>query len=249
MKRLKKYLLFILLLILIPSVNAEECSNAEKVALGKEATAIKVGYEEKEGEYDPNVVAPPDGYTDGNHRVKYNYFIINFTNITENVYIEISNEEKNYDKKIFYSDAYNGKYSFDWKNINTTNRFEYSIIANVDSSCDGTVLKKGVLNLPAYNPYHTFSKCQDYPEFSLCQKYVNTNLTYDQFIKKLDKYIAQQEKKEEEKRKKEQASFLDNLVKFIKNNKMLVLIVSVVVTTIVGAIIILIVRNRKRRLI
>ena len=78
MKNIHKLFLIMTTLFLgISFVNAE-CTNADKVELGKLASSIKVSYEEVEEILDPSTYTPAEGEEDKD--VYYYYFNINFNN-------------------------------------------------------------------------------------------------------------------------------------------------------------------------
>ena len=235
MKRLKKYLLFILLLILIPSVNAEECSNAEKVALGKEAVEVKVGYEEVQGVLDSDHYEAPEGHTNEEYKQYYYYFTISFYNITENLAIEYSINGAQGRKNITYNHTNNGTFSFNKKDIMKPSSISYKVIGSEESSCPGTVLYQGKKSLPAYNIHSTNIQCQEYPDFELCKTFLSSVVTYDVFEKKL-----------EEQKPSQKNEFLVNLKKFFNKHKIIIL---VSVTLVAGLVIGFVIRYRRKRVI
>lgn len=245
MKRLKIYLLFIFLFILIPSVNAEECSNAEKVALGKEAVEVKMKYEEVVEEMSPDLYDPPEGETYETFKQTYSYFKVSFLNLTENLEISYTIDGATGKKNITYDLSNNGIFSFNKRNLKNPTKITYKVLGSSKSSCPYQVFHQGVFVLPAYNYHHSNVKCKEYPEFELCKKYLNTIVSDEEFEKKFKSYIERKELKEEEQKEKSNNIF-SNIFTFIKEH---IIIILFVVTLVGGLVIGFIVRYRKRRVI
>lgn len=246
--RVTKFLITILcFLILIANVNAAECSNAEKVALGKEAVAVKVNYEEAQEAYKSDEIYPPDGHVDDeNYVAYYNYFKINFYNLTENIFIEVTNDKTKETTTIKYEDTNDGFYQMKYYQINQVSSFTYTIYASVKTNCNREVIKKGMISLPAFNPYHEYSKCKLVEDFALCAKYLNVDITYEKFMKEIDKEIEKRNKKQEI---TEQNKVSNTIKNFLEKNKKEIIIGSIASVVLIGAIVVLIIRKHKERAI
>lgn len=244
---MKKPLLILLTILLMPTlVNASLCTNAEKVSLGKLATDIKVGYEEKEGIVDPSTYLPPEGYTTENYVVTYPYFVVKVNNIPENLDVVLKNEKTQEEIEIKYKDTLNGTYEYSWKDLDDVTKFSYRILGDSTTSCSLEVLKKGIITLPAYNRYYTSQRCDKAQGYSLCEKFINTSLDYETFTKKVDKYIEEKEKKQGTKEAKPTKK---KYLEFIKKNSEKIILISVISIIAIGSVITIIVRKRRRRAI
>lgn len=248
-KGLKYYVLLIILMLFVPLVNAEECSNAEKVSLGKEALSVKINYVEAQKAFKSDEIYPPDGHeNDENYVAYYNYFKINFYNITENISVELENKDTKEKITIDYKDTNEGFFQYDYYDINEVTKFNYTIYASYRTNCSREVLKNGDLNLPAFNPYHEYAKCKLLDNFPLCKKYLNTNITYEKFMTEIDKALEKKENKKNQNTKKEDG-FIVAIKKFIEENKTTVLIGSIVFVVIIGIVVVVVIRKKRRRVI
>lgn len=240
----KLFLIMITLFLGISFVNAE-CTNADKVELGKAASAIKVSYKEVEELLDPSTYIPAEG--EENEDVYYNYFKVNFNNVSENLRIEVSNNQNNKTFIISSEMLFDGSYSFDWKDLTDPATISYTVKGNIDSECSGVTLKKGMISLPAYNYYYTHSKCVGLEDETICQKYVFTKITGKAFEKEYNK-LTENEKTEQEELVKDKTIF-ERIYTYISENIYLTILVSIVIVVIIGIIVILIVKNKKNRII
>lgn len=249
MKYLKLFIILTIIFIFVPAVNASECTNTEKVDLGKLATSVKVGYEEETGILNKGSFTPPEGYDEDNYVAEYYYFKVNFYNISENISIEIENDYNDEVKVINYEDTINGNYSFDWKHINQITKFTYKILGAKETNCRTTVLKTGILTLPSYNRYYGHAKCEGHEKLEICQKYTNTVITNKVFESKMEKYLKEQDKENEENYDETQLSMFDKIFKYIRENQMKVIIISISSLVALGVIVGIIIRKRRGRVI
>lgn len=248
MKIVKTFIFFIYFIIFIPNVSAAECTNAEKVSLGKEAVGVKVGYKEMKAEKDPNTYVPADREnTETNYISYYNYFELQFFNLTENLFIELKNDYNSDIQYIRYNDLDNGIYRLNWNNINQVTTFNYKIIASDNTNCSGKVMKTGIITTPAYNPYYNSQRCETIPDYYLCQKYISTSIDYNYFAKKVDAYLEKINKTPEN--KEEDKSTTDIIQDFISENKNTILIITIGVFLVIGVAVVVIIRKRRSRLI
>lgn len=67
------------------------------------------------------------------------------------------------------------------------------------------------INMPNINPYYGDDICKNVPEYSLCQKYVQVNLSYEEFAVNVKKYIDENK----ENINKENYVERDNYLKFL----------------------------------
>lgn len=184
MKRYNKIFILMFLFVLFP-INAKAmlCSNEEKVKWTNLAQNITVKYDAKEK----------------NGKV---IFSITFSNISKGLII--------YDKlnKEFHS--YKGS-ELTLNNYEPNVNYKFDIYADMDhydtdengvktyNNCFGMVLYTHYAIIPAYNKYSTDSLCKGIEDYTLCQKWANINLDYDEWKEKVTTYIKSLEPKEENK--------------------------------------------------
>lgn len=213
---------------------ASNCSYEKQVGYKQSAANVKATYEEAEAEYDNMYTTDENGnYLE---KAKYNYFEIKFLNITNDLYIKISNSVNSDIKIITYADTDEGTYKLKWDNLDNVTTFNYSIYSSSNTECPNELLKKGLLTTPRYNYYYNTPVCEGLEENSLCQKYITLNEDLDKVYEKISK-----NKKEKTNRKKE-----ENQTKKNKKKSYSALIASIVFSLIVcvGGTMLIITRKR-----
>ena len=108
------------------------------------------------------------------------YFDVTLNNIPDGVYFVDKLSRNTYT----YSDTNNGEITI--KDYDGTSG-SYKFYSSLDA-CKGTSLGTKYYNFPTYNTYYSNDLCSDIPEFSLCQKWVGVNYSYDEFEKLVNDY-------------------------------------------------------------
>ena len=236
---MKKYV-FILTIILfgvsIINANADSCSNEEKARLKKEAAKVKMVYEEAEKVVDRRPI--PD-LGDELYDVKANYFILNISNITNDLTVVIQNNYNNDKISVDYSNTDSGLYSFDWNNIKSIVSFTYKVYGSPSSSCFDELLASGYLITPKYNRLHDTTLCEGVTDFKACDKYITDDTDQEVLRKRILEYKEKKEKTQEQKK-----STIEKVIGVIKEHKILTIcLASVVLISGVA----LVIRKRKKR--
>lgn len=143
------------------TVLALECNNDDKERLQKLANNIGVILEEVDNKGEL-------------------YFNATFTGVAKGLMI-ISSDDVIYpgvgtDKEIVIN------------NLSSNTNYNFEIKGSNVNSCFDTTFRKVTLNLPKYNIYYKDQVCNDIPEYSLCQKWNSTDISYDEFLDKVSKY-------------------------------------------------------------
>lgn len=258
MKKLNK-LLVILVSLFVFNINTlavEEkenlCESSEKVDLGKKAVSVKVSYEEAEGKSAPGVNYPPEGYKGDpkDYVLEYNYFIVTFMNITPEIFVKVTNNLNDKVETINYDDTKDGTYKIEWYGVNQNITYTYKIYGSKKTHCPEIELKKGILSLPVYNNYYDYSICDGHEDYYLCKKYINSPVSYEEFMIKMNKYIKKEEAKEKkEEQKKEQHGILETVKEYYNKNKKTILILGSIVAVCLVALIIIEIRKIRKRVI
>ena len=217
------------------------CSTSEIIELQKAASQIKTGYTYKEVE----------NYTMLNN-VSVE-FTISIYNITDSIYIDVFGILGEAKRTLTVNDASNGVVNIYNLPSQAQNEYTLQIKSNKANCKDQIILSKKVIT-PKYNEFSQASECEEYPKFALCQKFYNTNATYDEFYTKLDSYIESLEelKKEKEEEKKqaqkeeEKTSIFKQIKKIININKKTIALATLSIIGIGLIIGIIIVIRRKR---
>ena len=178
MKKIMSFLL--MLMILTMPVKAEECSYTAKADAMKKAANVKMDYEivEDKQEFD-------EGTAINEH------FKITILNVTEDLYISVTNDVTNETKTYTYNDAKDGIITFDWENIESVTNFVVKVYANKEP-CYGEELKTIRKQTPRYNDFYNRAICaeEDMKDFYLCEKYTTVKeIDESMFIKKVDTFM------------------------------------------------------------
>lgn len=184
------------------------CDYNFQAELNAEAANVKVNYEIREEK------------TQGTYgEFSYDYFAINFLNITDNIYVEVKNNYNGETFRINSSDTNNGMYEYKWAGNEEIVTFTISVYGSTVSKCPLLKLKTLYLTLPRFNKYSEYDMCLDNQDYYLCKKYVTfTDIDEDEFIKSFESYVdGFTDKKGEEIPKEEK--FVDKTVAFIKDYK------------------------------
>ncbi|NLV89882.1 MAG: hypothetical protein GX032_00155 [Tenericutes bacterium] len=73
----------------------------------------------------------------------------------------------------------------------------FKIYSNPNSVCDGFNISSKVINIPYYNVYKDNDLCIGNEEYFLCKENVNTKISEEEFIKKINSYIEEKNNKKE----------------------------------------------------
>ena len=160
---MKKIIFSIFMLAtLIPiSINAYECSNEDKERLQNLANNISVILEEQEN---GNFAAIFSGVSTQLRIFNPNNWLY-YRNITGNEIGEVKIED-----------------------LNLGNTYQFQI-NSATSICLVEKIRTITVNVPNKNPYYGDEVCNHAKDYSLCQKWTTVNMTHDEFVKKVNKYV------------------------------------------------------------
>ncbi len=235
---MKKIIAILMLAVLFSwtSVDAASvCSYEKQKELSKVASNVKLTYEEAQGIVDPENYHVPEGEDPETFVVYYDYFKIKILNITESIYVKLENSFNDEVKYIKYEDTDEGIFVIDWNNLKDVTTFNYTIYSSSKTECPDEEIRKGVLTTPMLNENYTNVICLEIPDFSLCQKYITTSISEEQFRKKAEAYLEKEEKKEEKEEIKEER----------KKNNTTILIISASILIVGGGIAFVIARKKR----
>ncbi len=115
-----------------------------------------------------------------NYSYEYNEntkkFSITFNNLKKDIVLKDDYNNRNYnvDGEVTFNDRYSNTYRF--------------YIYAKDNKCINDVLTTKVIKLPVYNNYYNNSLCQGIEDYSYCNKWINNNVSYDIWYKKVTEY-------------------------------------------------------------
>lgn len=167
---MKKILLVFsfILMISFNNVWAATCDNTEMKKLNAVASNIKVSYE-VETKTVENANYEVDG---GKKTISVNTIIVDIYNITDDIFIIVSNNANSDKKTITYADTENGKYKFDTYSVsNIVVTYTFDIYAK-NEPCKPRKLKSLEFVKPVENPYHYTEECKKNLDIPFCAQFV-----------------------------------------------------------------------------
>lgn len=244
MKNIKYIIIFLgVLFINIVSVNASACSYAEQAQLNKGAANIKIKYEEAQAELDPEyyICSEEPCYEE------YDYFIISILNLTEEYYLEVTNNVTKDREIISYSDVRNGIAQFDWEYLSEVTTFTIDVYSSSETNCPREKYRKIYLTTPRINKYYSSAACVDKDDYYLCQKYVTFNdISFYDFYETIEEY---EKENENPKKSVDSQTFFDVILNFVLEHKTYFIIGTISALSIGVCIVYVVVKKRRKDLL
>ena len=220
MKILKRIVFIVFMtMIFLNKVNAT-CTYEEKQELSEESKTINAYFEAD---------------------VSNNIFKFNLVNLSENLYVVLSNDINDTKYTIYGLDLKDGNYSYDEPEINKSGTYTLNIYSNkgecVGENISSRRIKKGVINKFAKQDV-----CKGLEEYYYCNSVLNTeiNISDDEVYKKIEDYKNLSIEKNEVVEEK------FNIKDFIKEHKMIFIIICSILFIIVVVVIIKIYLNKRK---
>lgn len=157
----------------------------------------------------------------------YSYFDVTINNITPDMYFVDTQDYKTY----HYSDTNNGEITI--KNY-TGNSGSYKFYTS-KTECNNVLLGTKYYKFPTYNQYHNHKLCEDIPNYILCKKWVEINLTESEFEDKILRYkdsLIEDEENIEDKIEYKESNF-NKFIDFYINYYYYIFIVIILVCSII----------------
>lgn len=164
MKKIIRLIFIIMLFSLLINYVYADCTNEEISSLKKEAEKIRVTYKHLGA-------VEAEGKT-----MEYNHFNLTFNNLSDDMYL-----------KDDYGNIIENNFDFNYISFETqTGKYKYYIYSK---NC-GSILKIINVNLPRFNIYSLDPLCDgiNSEDFALCGKYLEYDVSYDFFEKKVNDY-------------------------------------------------------------
>ena len=176
--------------ILVDTSNST-CSAVEIDKLYQSANKVTFKYAEERV-----VVGKGVDVITGEEEPTYGYvFNVQFSNITEDIYIRITNDNLFTEKKIVQikaKDAEEGKYTYQTEYTDDVVTYTVEIYTS-NEHCQGELFRKFTFETPIYNRLAGMDLCQEFKEFEYCQKFITKDRpSMDQFYEKLYAYIEKE---------------------------------------------------------
>ena len=227
------------------------CDATENNKLTGLAVNIKANYEvaEEEIPWEENFNAP-DGLTKEeleNYKMTKKYFKISISNLTEDVYIEVSDNIKREVKQYNYSDSENGLVIIKQDISYDITNYTITVYSSMKTNCVGTKLRTIYLTTPAYNPYSEYAVCEDIKNFYLCHEYLSVDVKFDDFYTQVDKY--QKGTINDEGEEKEIEDSTSGFQKFFKENKIAIIVAGVLIVAGGATLTVVLVKRQRSKIV
>lgn len=209
------------------------CNYTDKAAANKKAANVKLDYE---------VVEDTKEYDDGTISIN-EYFKMTILNVTEDLYVTVTNDVTNTTNTYRYSDAKDGVITFNWDNNEVVTNFTMKVYGSDESPCKDEELRTIRKQTPRYNDFANRAICEDMKDFYLCEKYTTVeNIDESMFINKVEDYaegkIDDNGESTEEKKDKNLLYYLNEYKWYIMGGLLVIA---------VGSGIAIVIRNKKYR--
>ncbi len=197
---------------------------------------------------------PPDGLTDEeleNYLKEETIFRIYISNITEELYVKVTDTQSEETKTYTYQDAKDGVITIDQEEITSTNNYTIEVYSSDKTNCPDSKLYTLYETTPLYNYYSEQALCEGIEDFYLCHEFLSVPLvSYDEFVTLAERYregmvnengeeVTPDEDKKEEK----------GFAKFLKDNRNIIIVVSIVVVAVGGLVTVIIVKKQRSRIV
>jgi len=176
---------------------------------------------------------------------KYFYYKIYISNLTEDLYVVVTNNQDDTKKTLYYKDGENGTVSFDWNNLWEITNFTITVYSSDKTDCPNTKLYTTYLTTPQYNDFSTYEACDGLEEFYLCYQYLTVpQVDFNTFVELTNKYRNGKIDKNGEEIKKEEEE--KGFVAFVKKHKVMIGVTTMVIVVAGGIVTVIIVRKQRR---
>ena len=238
----------IVFLLGVPSVLAV-CTSEENNTLNSLASNVTVDYEALMEEYPlEENFNPPDGLTPEEleeYVATRRVIMIYISNITEELYVTVRNDNTYETVTYTYDDAENGVISIRKEDISEITNYTITVYSSDATNCRDTRLRTLYLTTPMFNYFSNYSACEGAEDFYLCYEYLSVpGVTEKRFLELVDRYKAGQIDNEGEEItvEEEEEGFLD----FIQDNIALTIGIVVLIVVVLGVVVVIIIRRRRR---
>lgn len=248
--KLKRVILLVSLLFIPNLVFAESsCSYSEQAEINNIVANVKATYEVVDiyaGKvYDVDNVDENGNFPEVDHYIKG--FNISILNITEDIYVKISN---NYDGQIAtfrYSDTKDGVATFQTTEVEDLATYTIEVYSN-KYACAGELFRKFTITTPMYNLFSEWLECKENPDFYYCQEFLpSENISANEFNQKISEYKMQQE--EEKKGQEENRNAWDKIKEFYQNNAVIINVLGAVIVVLGVTTTVILVKKRRSRVL
>lgn len=256
MKKLKAFSFALLLFFASIIYVYAACDATETNELNSLAVNVGVDYEiiEKEITVDEGF-NPPDGLTEEeqeNYTPKKTYFRIHIRNVTEDLYVVVTNQSTNQSTTYTYDNAVDGVISFDESVYIFSTNYTIEVYSSALTNCPNTKLYTTYLTTPMYNSYSETAICDGIEDFYLCHEYLSVsidNISYADFLKLAEEYKAGNLNDDGTEKNPVVEEDENGFIQFLKDNAVIVIVVVIVIIAAGGLITYVVIRKQRSRIV
>ena len=249
MKKMKTFALAMVAFFLSTDVYAV-CDVAERDTLNSLAVNVGVSYEEVQIEIpkDENFNYP-DGMTE-EEREEYvaydNYFRIYISNITEELYVVVTNNNTRESRTLTFQDVRDRVAYFDQLVTMEIVNYTIEVYSSSETNCPDTLLYTQYLTTPMYNPYSELVACEGAEDFYMCHEYLSVDVDFTDFYDDLALYKAEHGSNDSNGDVEEEDG---GFFQFIQEHLVVVIIVVVGVAAAGGLITFVVIKKQRSRVV
>lgn len=253
MKKLRITILVLVAFFASVGLVRAECDSKESNRLNSLAVNVKVSYVEDKKKADMSgEFNPPDGLSEEElegYIAYITYFKVYIANVTEELYVIVTNNVTKESKTYSYQDAVDGTITFDHEDLTVITNYTIDVYASSNTECANTKLTTHYLTTPKYNSYSDSTICEGIENFYLCHKYLAVKAVgFDEFVTLAERYKKGQiDSDGSEIVDKEPGK--DNFFDYIKEHKGIVIGTVVTVLVIGGLVTVIIVKKQRSRIV
>ncbi len=205
MKKVLVLVPFMLFLCFTNYVYAE-CDYETQAKINNAAGAVRAEYETFLYENDYYDETYGEYVTDS-----YWYGLIHIYNITEDIYINVIDNNGNSRKYTIDDVSADNVIYVGTGMANEVKKYKIEVYAT-DSSCIDNVIRTIDISIPRYNLFSIYSQCDEYPDYYYCSEFVFLdNISEKEFYKGIEDYAKRKEEEDKE-------GIIGQAVDLLKNN-------------------------------
>ena len=251
MKRLLPFI-FTLTLFFLGGYNAYAvCDATEMNRLNSLAVNVGVDYEIVELEIPVNEdVNPPDGLdADEEYIPRKDHFKFYITNITEELYVVVTNELTEEKRTFTFDDAENCVITF--ADMTTVDMVDYTfeIYSSSVTNCPDTLLYTWYETTPMRNLYSHSSFCIGIEEFYLCHDYLSVQVSFENLEELTREYREGHLNQDGEEVIVDEEEKDNGFMAFVEEHMTVIIIAAVIIVAAGGLITFVVIKKQRSRIV
>lgn len=253
MKKIEAFILALMIFFVGTNYVYAVCDATETNTLNSLAANVGRSYEiiTKELTADETLYDIPGGLTDEeaeNFLFKVDFFKIYVTNITEELYVVVTNENTGEKKTFHYSDTDNGTASFEEEVGTEIVNYTIEVYSSDVTNCRDQRLYTLYLTTPMYNTASESSLCTGIEDFYMCHEYLSVAVDFTNFIERTEEYRASHNEEAPEEEVPEEETD-GGFLAFVQDHIVWVVVIVVAVVAAGGLITFVVIKKQRSRIV